>query len=575
MKKKFLLLLALALAFVLAFAACNRGNGDEDVNDTTDPIVDDTTDPVETDPVDDNGDDYEGDDPPVTADVGPRTASGFQPLSTLPADAEGEVTVLTGGNHGLFMDIGNNPPEFTAANWSTLRSWYYSAKAFQELYPNIRINVMSVDFFKNASEIAFSQGMINAYAQYGMLPDVWETHSLVLHVLQGEASDLSRFENEASFQVFNPYLMNMMNYYGFQGGVPGWISPWAIGVNIDLAESLNIDIPPLNWTLDQYADFISNADMVNMVGDVWTAGFLVELAARDVSYSALHTGRVNLDTPEVRHMLDIQHRIGNYTLWSAWPDENVANLIESFGWSEGAMFAGGASLATIYAGWQYTAFANPAHNDYMPGRWDLWPLPGSAESGPTISTVLDPVVIRNFEGHPNADHQLDITWAFTAFHYGSLEGWNTRFVEGRYVLGEDAPEFLGASNHTSWPGVREPYFSQQMEVWYEGNGGGMLRDLPGFNKVLQLYLDGHFWNLDSRTFPGSYFEDGVQRGAFEGWSGRESEDVAGVPFSDPAWPDRVKARLGEWTESANIGLERARQELRDALTQFYGITDFS
>jgi ABC-type glycerol-3-phosphate transport system substrate-binding protein len=558
-----MVLFSFCFAIVLAVAACGGGGNDPS------PSPGNVTNGGATIP---SPNDIPGD----VAAVAPRTATGFMPLSTLPANAEGEITVLAGGNHGMFWDIGNNRPEFTVSNWGALLRYYEAAKEFKKLYPNIKINVMSVNFYKNTDEVSFSQGLLNAREDFGILPDMWETHDLVLHVLQGEASNLSRFQNEESFQIFNPTLMELMNYYGAQMGLPGWFTSWAVGINIDLAESLNIDVPPFNWNMNQYADYIANADMVTVLGDIWNPSFFINMGARDISYSAVNYGYVNFDTAEVRRLIDLQHRWDRYQMWSNFTSPPVEAMLDAHWWDPGRLFANNLSLASNYAGWQFGAFANPNNrNMYMPGRWDLWPIPGSNDMGPSLSTVFDPVVIRNFAGQPNADHQLDITYAFAAFLYGSLEGTRARHAPGIEAVDDDGNLVFQHANHDSWPVVRAPYFELHMEIWYESQPD-IFRTLPGLQNLFRMLQDGQISGMDARTFPGKYVEDGVIRNAFEEWNNRSESDErgVGVPISDPAWPDRVKARLAEWTTLTNHRLQLADQSIREALSRHYGITNF-
>ncbi|MCL2604294.1 MAG: hypothetical protein FWD90_07430 [Defluviitaleaceae bacterium] len=581
-----LLPVCLMLALVVTVAACGRGNNDPEPTPGGTPQQTATPAPAPTPQLQETVIDPVEPElnlvivPPASADpvsgpnVGPRTASGFQPLSTLPADTVGEITILAGGDHGLFRDIVNNPPEFTSDNWGALLVNYTAAKAFNELYPNVIFNVMSVNYYKNTDEVTFSQGLLNSQAQWGILPDIWETHSLVLHVLQGEVSDLSRYRNEASFGVFNPALMDMMNYNGAQMGLPAWFGSWATTINIDLAESLNIPVPPLNWNYDQYVDFISQADMVNVIGDIQTIGSWLGIGARDIAWSATHNGYVNFDTPEVRRLIDLEHRTGAFTVYpSNWNVQSVETLLNEYWWWAPYMFASDVLLANSWGGWDYGNHANPGGGNawalYMPGRWDMWPVPGSGEMGPSLSTVFDPVVIRNFTGQANADLQLDLTYAFAAFLYGSVEGTRARHVEGVYVTNEEGERVFYTSVSDSWPVVRAPYFDQHMEIWYESQSD-LFRTLPGFQNILRLLAEGQIWNMDARTFPDEFVRDGQIVNAFADWNDRMEESVAGVPFSDPAWPDRVKARLAEWTETTNHGLQLANQAIRDAMARFYG-----
>jgi hypothetical protein len=313
--------------------------------------------------------------------------------------------------------------------------------------------------------------------------------------------------------------------------------------------------------------------MVNVAGDVWTAGFFIEVGARDVAWNATRYGYVNFDTPEVRRLLHLQHRIGRYTVWSNYGNPAIAAMLEPVWWWEQALFPNNQVLANNFGGWMYTEFADPGHWMHMPGQWDMFPIPGSNEMGPSVSTVFDPVVIRNFAGQDNADLQLDITYAFAAFMYGSLEGMRARNPAGIELQDEYGNLFFQTATNSSWPVVRAPYFDQQMEIWYDHHPA-IFREMAGFQNLLRLFREGQFWNRDARTFPQHYVQDGVIRNAFAEWYNREDESVAGVPFSDPAWPDRVIARLGEWTELTNARLELANQSIRDALTRHYGITDF-
>ena len=564
MSRRIMLFFVLAVTLVLAFASCGNGNGGDD------PVVADVGGEVapQQAPAGDAVTQDNGGDEVI---IGPRSASGFQPLSTLPSNAEGTITVLTGGNNELFLDITAQPliEIATPENWGSLLGIYKSARAFQELFPYIRFNVMAVDFYKNASLMPFSQGLLNTYAQWGMMPDMWETHNLVLHVLAGEISDLSRFSGEESFNVFNETLMDLMNYYGFQGGLPAWYNTWSVVINTGLADELNIEIPPFNWNMDQYVNFISNADMVNVLGDIWTAGFFVELGARDVAWSAVNYGRVNFDTPEVRRLLELQHRSARYTLWSNWDEPAVLAMIEAAGWWDQLVFANNQMLANNFGGWAFANFGNPYNDLFLDSDWDMWPMPGSNEMGPSLANVFDPVVIRNFAGDPNADHQLDITYAFMAFMYGSLEGFAARQTPGVEILDEDGNLVFQRNTLTTWPVVRQPYFDQQMEIWY-GNNGEHFRVKPGFQNLMRLFNEGQLWSRDARTFPGTFVRDGMTVGAFDSWYNRHNEDMAGVPLSDPAWPDRVMARLAEWTEETNEGLRLANESIREALTRFYG-----
>ena len=56
----------------------------------------------------------------------------------------------------------------------------------------------------------------------------------------------------------NPSILQMMNYYGFQAGLPSYILPWGIYVNKELASDNSITVPGPNWTIEEYTDFQGN-----------------------------------------------------------------------------------------------------------------------------------------------------------------------------------------------------------------------------------------------------------------------------------------------------------------------------
>ena len=44
--------------------------------------------------------------------------------------------------------------------------------------------------------------------------------------------------------------MATMNYWGFQGALPSYSIPWGIWVNKSLATENNIDVPDIDWDID-------------------------------------------------------------------------------------------------------------------------------------------------------------------------------------------------------------------------------------------------------------------------------------------------------------------------------------
>ena len=124
----------------------------------------------------------------------------------------------------------------------------------------------------------------------------------------------------------------------------------------------------------------------------------------------------------------------------------------------------------------------------------------------------------------------------------------------------------------SLPVVTGQSFYNQLELWFEGPGYVRFKDpniTPGWHEVLRILNTGEFNAIDGRTAVIRLFETGERESAFDDWDNLDGY-IDGVLMTDPGWPDQVKARLGELTERTNSRLERASQELYDALARFYG-----
>ena len=151
--------------------------------------------------------------------------------------------MLWSGSGTYFEDIGRDtaldPTTLTAQNDAAA---YYVAQEFNKLYPNVQINVLAVEGGPNDGKI-WSQELANFEAEHEAFPGIWATVDLPGDIERGLVADLSRFESDPLYQAMNPSIMEMMNYYGFQGGLPQYILPWGIYVNRELAEDYNIDEP--------------------------------------------------------------------------------------------------------------------------------------------------------------------------------------------------------------------------------------------------------------------------------------------------------------------------------------------
>jgi len=580
-KSKLLWMIALCAAILFIAAGCSGGDNDDgpagNAPGTQSPTTPDGT------PAGPGG---EGGRQPA-ADA-PVSASGFMPLSLLPKDAAGEITYLSYGHEDkLYRNVGdpNFNAEFTVHNYGDLLPLHASAVEFNKLYPNIIINVLVVTFDHYGDEdngISLHQSIENVRNDLGIMPDIWEIHDLKTEILTGNISDLSQYRNEMSFQAFNDTLMDMMTYHGFVGGLPAWFNPWGHLINHELAAQNNIDSPPVNWTYNQYINYISQADMSSFFGDIYMqSAMLIGLGAKSVAYEATRgSGYVDFNTDEVRRMLDLTGRGVRYTVYANYDAGLISDAtMDRYWWWSTRFFYDNVLLANIWDNWMLGFLASSDPNELYKMRhdnWDMYPLPSSDELPNTIGIVFDPAVIRNYAGEADAQHKLDVAYAFLAFHQGSNEAFIARNGMTAVVMTDSGDMVERRPVLDSFPLVKSPNFEIQMEAWYDTPAHEKLKDknsFPGFHECVRIYLEGGFWAMDGRTFPDKYVLDGEIRDVFEEWNGMNSEEYAGVDYMDPAWADQVKSRLADWTEKTNPRLDLARESIRDALKRYYGYTD--
>jgi hypothetical protein len=231
--KKYIFLIAFLLLFPL-FSACGSNDGE-----TLPPASE--TDETETG-IADIADFFTV----YTVDA-PVSESGFMPLSTLTRDAAGEVTVMVYGDEiHLYRDIGN--PRLTLPDHDILIPFYHSALEFNKLYPYIVINALVVDFdYYGDSEngISLHESIENVKHAVGIMPDIWMVRDIKTEILNGNVSDLSRFNDEDSFLMFNDTLMDYMTFdHGFVCGIPGGLIPQDF-FGDEMPDSITAFIEPL------------------------------------------------------------------------------------------------------------------------------------------------------------------------------------------------------------------------------------------------------------------------------------------------------------------------------------------
>ncbi len=510
--------------------------------------------------------------------------AGCSKYETLDTTISGEIDIMLWSGDGSYQeDIGHQnlaPEDITGQNNAAA---YAVAKAFNEIYPNVQINIYAKAGDPDANEVSWQQELENFKADHGKYPDVWASTDLVGDIARGLVADLSQFEDDPLYQSFNPAVMEMMNYYGFQAGLPQYMVPWGVFVNKSLAEDNNIDMPDPMWSIDEYTDFISEADMETFYGAVDVPVKFMESGTNVVVKQMVEydgTGDfVNLNSDEMKDMLDYAHEWADYSVFPQFWAGNVDSSYIDANWWWGYKFFTDNSVLTLDGDpWMLGTAANA--NSWLPANFDFdyYPRPSTEYVENHVGVVLDPMAVHNYamdDGNPEmTDAEFEKTklaYTFAAFWVGDTASWQAR-ADQMYVPGEVAESSL----NDSFPLVTGEEFDAQMDIWYSVTNHSALASeaqFPGFHTVVDLWNEGKMWDVSDKAYPYWHEFEGAKRQNLYEWLQMGNDNVTGVQFTSDQFVDTIKGLLPTWNEDMNQRFEESIQALKDGLIEFYQFED--
>lgn len=393
--------------------------------------------------------------------------------------------VLWSGSGATLRNIGKQnytPDQLLAQNEAAA---YAVAKAFNEIYPNVVIN----GYFKSGDPGGAWNQVLDTYRDdEGRFPSVWASVDLSGDVSRGIVADLSRFQNDPLYQALNPGVMKMMNYYGFQAGLPQYILPWGLFVNKALADRNGIETPGYDWTIQEYTAFtknFSNNPANQFYGADDTPQRLINTGVDTLWKSLFNyksgTTFLDMNSPQVRAMVPYiaEWTTGSYQ--GQWNIENettpggtgpVATLGSLVGWSYNR-FRLGYLLTLEYDPWMMGDCAETNPNWWAVCNspdWDIYPRPSTPYVDTHIGLVLDPMAVYNFcldDGDLacTAQEELKIQLAYTFAIFWAAD---SRSFEARakQLFFDTGSQGYSSALNDSVPVVQGQMFEDQMAYWY-------------------------------------------------------------------------------------------------------------
>lgn len=524
----------------------------------------------------------------------------------LDPNVEGVIDiVLWSGSGATYYDLGHQ--DLTADDLPAQNdaAGYAVAKAFNELYPNVIIN----GYFRSGGPDGWSQVLETYRDDNGRFPAVWASRFLSEDVEKGLVADLSRFEDDPLYQTLNPSIMKMMNYYGFQAGLPQYVLPWGVYVNKTLADEQGIVMPGPDWDIEEYTDLVANYS--TETDDLYFGAMdvplrLIESGTNTVT-EQLHnyTGGdtfLDLNSLEVRNMIHYLHDWAGSSFWGLYDIETatlgaeVANvsgplhqLNSTLGWDYN-FFREGYLLTLEYEPWMMGDCADPAGSaPCIMDDWDIYPRPSTDYNDNTIGVVLDPMAVYNYcidDGDiactAEEELKIQIAYTFAIFWVADNRSFSARSDQMYSTVDtETQVTYYTSALNDSFPAVTGEMFDYQMTYWYlpakhqrfnaKNNDGEFL--MPGFQEVVRIYNAGQHWEVSDKSFPWQYSSGGSTYYILNEWINYYNPDVnGGVSRDDAAFESTILSLLPTWNQLSNERWVAQFNSLEQSLMLYYGYT---
>ena len=502
-------------------------------------------------------------------DTSPDDLVAVNDYYALPRDTSGELTVMMWAGSGVFIrDVGRidiASEDITGSNDAKVIS---VAREFNKIYPNIIINVNTTD----ADNWALQRE--NFRLENGSYPDLFGVQGLIGDIERGVVADISIFADDPRYQILNPSIMELMNIGERQFGVPSYIIPSGVFVNRQLAERENIDIPSPNWTIEQMIAFMSNSRANDFYGGMGAPWFIMETGTRDIFWQLAERGIndpfVRLNSQPIRELLNLMQPVNDHMIWSQNARNNISNEFMEDGWWWGPRFFVRNQLLTLdEEPWMVGDMAHPEPETHwfemIVDDWDIYPKPSTNYVSNHVNIVFNPLGIRNYamdDSDPNLSteeyERLAIAWEFAAFKTVDTKSWKAQHD----LLWNSGGGLVSAAN-TSFPFVTGQAFYDQMEYSMFG-ANAILSDpvrMPGFQQVIELFLNGQFPSFSHEVYPWHYEFEGSSREIMYEWINKWDASVTGASDLEPHWLDELYARLPEWDIEINKRFENAMNAL--------------
>lgn len=503
------------------------------------------------------------------------------------SDVDVEISLISWAGDGVYYgDIGHTNLSVEDLTNPKVAAVYASAKAFNELFPNVKINYYGKIYGPNDGGLSWEEEIEAFKTEHGEYPNIIPLTDTTGFLQKGYLADLSRFEDDYYYQQYNPGLLEQTNFYGFQAALPGYFIPSGIFINPNLIESENLDEPSVDWTFTQFTQLITSGE--DGLGDstyISMAGMPQWWIQQEFLYNQLFDGPedgqyISLNNDYVKNFFnDGVRRWAEYDfngLVRGEDEEQIPFYTDNGNYAPNA-FAAGKAIVMGSDPWEMWKFSEPGNALEAPDGFDIFPFPSYEGSGNTISTVSDPVGIFNScrdDGYADCTEEeelkIKVAYTFQAFSTNDTASWEAR-VNQQYTDTETQTVKTGVLD-SSFPVTTGELYDEQMDLWFSSETFAYYdnEDLVGFNKMNEIIKSGDVKAISDKAYPWFYTDpdSGETRQIFEEFLTYYLIDD--TPITDSGWYDAFAAKLPEWETLFNQRLSDAWDNIKEGLITHYG-----
>ena len=294
----------------------------------------------------------------------------------------------------------------------TARATDYEAlfDALRQAYPNLDIQF---DYFSHTTEDSAAEYLSTRTAA-GELPDiVWdEAGQLPLYVSQGWVYPLDEFvADDPDFQYVPESLIANYTYCGKLYALPHQAHFEEMFVNLDVLNALNLDMPSLDWTTEDFATYLKAA--TNSTYSGMEKLFQIPTLVTSAFNPSTSQYGYNEDTRQfevdgfvkaLQYMVDLR-AIPGLEAWALRRNSTgeETDYVKKFGSNEdNAAFDKGLTLFHGVGTWELA----DAQNRWSDKNWTCWTIPQSAENPGVMPYHVDHCFMTSSCENPEAAWQV-------------------------------------------------------------------------------------------------------------------------------------------------------------------------